>query len=88
MYLERKQDEMVKAALSRKFAYLRRLKSVMKLLRENIAYKQDQRRKIIESDQAYKKAMLARFFTVLKKVDSMGKAREQKLISFLDNKRG
>ena len=33
VYLERKQDEMVKAALSRKFAYLRRLKSVMKLLR-------------------------------------------------------
>ena len=32
--------------------------------------------------------MLARFFTVLKKVDSLGKAREQKLITFLDNKRG
>ena len=31
--------------------------------------------------------MLARFFTVLKKVDSLGKAREQKLITFLDNKR-
>ena len=31
--------------------------------------------------------MLSRFFTVLKKVDSMGKAREQKLIGYLDRKR-
>ena len=68
-FLSRKQDEMVKAAMARKFNYIRRLKSVLGLFRANIEFRKAYRRKIVESDILYKKAVLSRFFTVLKDVD-------------------
>ena len=48
----------------------------MKLLRANIAYRRLMRQKIRESDHAYRKGLLARFFSVLLKVDKLGKRRE------------
>ena len=42
---------------------------------------------MIESDFAYKKAMLARFFSVYKTADQMGKAREKRLVDHLEAKR-
>ena len=59
----------------------------MKLLRANIAYRRLMRQKIRESDHAYRKGLLARFFSVLLKVDKLGKRREQRLIEHLDGKR-
>ena len=86
-YLALKQDSMIKVALSRKFSYVRKLKSVLRLLRENIANQKDLRRKIFESETQHKRGMLARFFSVLRKADSLGKERELRLIDHLETKR-
>ena len=78
---------MVKGAMARKFNYIRKLKSVLCLFRANIAFRKSFRRKLIESDIMYKKAMLSRFFTFLKEADTLGKVREHRLVTHLDLKR-
>ena len=73
--------------MARKFNYIRKLKSVLCLFRANITFRKDFRRKIIESDFMYKRAILSRFFTVLKEADTLGKVREHRLVSHLDRQR-
>ena len=38
-YVARKNDEAIKASLSRKFNYMRRLKAVLRLFRNNVAFR-------------------------------------------------
>ena len=85
-YFLRKLEDSAKAAIARKFSYIRRLKAVLRLLRENIQYKKSRRQRYYESELHYKYSVLTRFFAVFKEEDALSKAREAKLLNLLDRK--
>ena len=66
---------------------MRRLKAVQNMLRSNIAFKKEKRRKALESDLHYKHSMLLKFFSVFKEEDALSKARESCLVTHLVKKR-
>lgn len=78
---------MANCAISRKFNYMRRLKSILCHLRANVIYKRNFRRKIAESTTMHKKNLLARFFSVFKETDALGKERESRMIDHVGRKR-